>query len=99
MSTLQVVRDILTKPPEEDRYALLKTEIIKRLALSSEKKITKHYITTTPGPPVAARQRRLAPERLRAAKEEFNNLVKLGTVHIVRGSVLLLVIINCNRNR
>ncbi|XP_025837011.1 uncharacterized protein LOC112906659 [Agrilus planipennis] len=39
---------------------------------------TKHHIVTTPGPPVAQRPRRLAPDKLRAAKLEFEAMVKLG---------------------
>ena len=39
---------------------------------------TVHHILTTPGPPVAQRPRRLAPDRLQAAKQEFDNMVKLG---------------------
>lgn len=39
---------------------------------------TRHYIKTTPGPPVTQRPRRLAPDRLIAAKNEFDALIKLG---------------------
>ncbi|PAA46946.1 hypothetical protein BOX15_Mlig009783g10, partial [Macrostomum lignano] len=38
-----------------------------------------HYIPTT-GPPVHARARRLPPDKLAAAKEEFRNLEQLGIV-------------------
>ena len=38
-----------------------------------------HHIETT-GPPVSARPRRLAPERLRAAKQEFEHMLQLGIV-------------------
>ncbi|KAL1446423.1 hypothetical protein WDU94_000016 [Cyamophila willieti] len=41
---------------------------------------TKHYIQTTPGPSVASRPRRLAPDRLKAAKKEFDAMLKLGIV-------------------
>lgn len=41
---------------------------------------TKHYIKTTSGPPVASRPRRLAPDRLKAAKKEFDAMLKLGIV-------------------
>ena len=38
-----------------------------------------HHIETT-GPPVSARTRRLAPERLRIAREEFNHMLELGII-------------------
>lgn len=39
---------------------------------------TRHHIVTTPGPPVAQRPRRLAPDKLRVAKHEFETMVHLG---------------------
>lgn len=39
---------------------------------------TLHYIRTTPGPPVYSRPRRLAPDRLRIAIKEFEELVRTG---------------------
>lgn len=39
---------------------------------------TKHYIRTTPGPPVSGRPRRLAPDRFRAAKKEFETMMRMG---------------------
>lgn len=41
---------------------------------------TVHHIRTTPGPPVACRTRRLAPDRLRVAKAEFEGMVRIGIV-------------------
>ena len=38
-----------------------------------------HHIETT-GPPVSARPRRLAPDRLRAAKQEFEHMFQLGII-------------------
>ena len=38
-----------------------------------------HHITTT-GPPVSARTRRLAPERLQIARQEFDHMLQLGIV-------------------
>ncbi|KAJ1518995.1 hypothetical protein ONE63_011376 [Megalurothrips usitatus] len=40
---------------------------------------TVHHIRTTPGPPVAARPRRLAPAKLLVAQAEFDNMVRTGT--------------------
>ncbi|XP_043479977.1 uncharacterized protein LOC122509791 [Leptopilina heterotoma] len=39
---------------------------------------TRHHILTTPGPPVAQKPRRLAPDRLQIAKSNFATFVKLG---------------------
>lgn len=41
---------------------------------------TVHHITTTPGPPVSARPRRLAPERYRVARVELHQMVRDGIV-------------------
>ena len=38
-----------------------------------------HHITTT-GPPVSARTRRLAPERLKIARQEFDHMLQLGII-------------------
>ena len=38
-----------------------------------------HHIETT-GPPASARHRRLAPDRLRAAKQEFEHMLQLGII-------------------
>ena len=46
-------------------------------ALSKPKHNVQHHIVTG-GPPVHARARRLAPERLKIAKEEFQTLLDLG---------------------
>jgi len=40
---------------------------------------TVHHIRTTPGPPVTSRPRRLAPDRLRIAKSEFEEMLRNGT--------------------
>lgn len=42
------------------------------------KHATQHYIETTLEPPVACRPRRLAPDRLIAAKREFQKMVEIG---------------------
>lgn len=41
---------------------------------------TVHYIKTSPGPPEACRPRRLAPEKLKAAKKEFDLLLQEGII-------------------
>jgi hypothetical protein len=40
---------------------------------------TVHHIRTTPGPPVSCRHRRLAPDRHKIAKAEFDAMVSDGT--------------------
>jgi cleavage and polyadenylation specificity factor subunit 1 len=39
---------------------------------------TVHHIRNTPGPPVTPRPRRLAPDRLRIAKSEFEEMFRNG---------------------
>ncbi|XP_044757823.1 uncharacterized protein LOC123315977 [Coccinella septempunctata] len=39
---------------------------------------TRHHIKTMPGPPVASRPRRLAPDEYKAAKKEFEAMLRLG---------------------
>lgn len=43
---------------------------------------TRHHITTTPGPSVACRPRRLAPDRLIIAKKEFEAMIRLGIARL-----------------
>lgn len=40
---------------------------------------TKHHIRTTPGPPIACPPRRLAPQKLKLAKQEFEAMLAVGT--------------------
>lgn len=40
---------------------------------------TIHYINTTDGPPVSCKPRRLAPDKLRIAQNEFDAMVRAGT--------------------
>ncbi|KAJ8724718.1 hypothetical protein PYW07_015676 [Mythimna separata] len=40
---------------------------------------TVHHIRTTPGPPVSCSPRRLAPDKLKIAKDEFDAMLKCGT--------------------
>lgn len=39
---------------------------------------TQHFIKTTSGPPACSRPRRLAPDRLKIAKQEFEDMVRTG---------------------
>jgi hypothetical protein len=45
----------------------------------------KHHIRTTPGPPVACRPRRLAPDRLAVDKAEFDAMLRDGTARRAEG--------------
>jgi len=40
---------------------------------------TQHHIRTTPGPPSSCRPRRLGPEKLKIAKEQFDQMLQAGT--------------------
>ena len=40
----------------------------------------RHHIKTTPGPPVHSKPRRLAPDRYRKVKAEFDLMIKLGII-------------------
>lgn len=46
---------------------------------------TKHHIQTTPGPPVSCKPRRLAPDKLKAAKKEFEAMIQLGIIRPSQG--------------
>jgi transposase InsO family protein len=51
-------------------------------AIKSVRKVkhnTVHHIKTTPGPPIASRPRRLAPDRLQITKREFETMLQDGT--------------------
>ena len=61
--------EILSRFPEITRPGGAPTEV---------KHATKHHILTTPGPPVAQKPRRLAPDKFKAAKKEFDTMLKLG---------------------
>lgn len=61
---------LLAQYPELTRPAVFRRESVKHN--------TVHYIQTTPGPPVYSKPRRLAPDRLKAAKTEFVLLLKQG---------------------
>ncbi|XP_076245408.1 uncharacterized protein LOC143185957 [Calliopsis andreniformis] len=39
---------------------------------------TVHFIRTTPGPPVTCKSQRLAPDRLKSARREFETMMRLG---------------------
>lgn len=71
------IKSILTV----DRY----TELLSRFKSITQmnyganpKTNTIHHIETSKGPPITARPRRLNPEKLAAAKTEFQYLIKMG---------------------
>jgi len=41
---------------------------------------TVHHILTSPGQPIACHPRRLAPGRLKISKQEFAEIIKVGTI-------------------
>jgi hypothetical protein len=55
-------------------------EIIRPAGVPREPRhATVRHIRTTPGPPVASRPPRLAPDHLRIAKSEFEEMIRNGT--------------------
>lgn len=47
---------------------------------------TRHFIRTSEGPPICCRPRRLAPQKLIAAKREFEDMVQCGTARPSEGA-------------
>lgn len=54
--------------------------IVQRIKDPRKAHSTRHYIETTPGPPESCRPRRLTPEKLKAAKLEFDLLRQEGII-------------------
>lgn len=50
------------------------------------KHTTKHHIATTPGPPIASKPRRLAPDKLKIAKAEFEAMLRQGIIRPSKSS-------------
>lgn len=70
VSGMSQFHELLRQYPEITRPAGLPKEC---------KHNTKHHIRVTPGPPVSARPRRLAPDRLLIARKEFEDMLQNGT--------------------
>ena len=69
--------DIFTEFPDLTRPSGVQWEVRHNMV---------HHINMTPGPPVSSRPRRLAPDRLRIAKAEFDAMLKDGTARSSDGS-------------
>ena len=80
----QKVRDILIHTSQATQYDILKVELIQRTSASEQK--TASPILPTVGPPVSARPRRLASERLTIAKAEFDHMLQLGIIRPSKSS-------------
>lgn len=52
---------------------------------------TVHHIRITPGPPVSSTPRRLAPDKLKIARQEFQSMLSNGTAQTFRKLVVLTV--------
>ncbi|XP_050340896.1 uncharacterized protein LOC126767415 [Bactrocera neohumeralis] len=78
--TVQSIK--LQQPNQSSGFWQLLAEYPKITRLDGEPKqtlhTTQHHIKTTPGVPVSSRARRLAPERLKIAKAEFQKIINLG---------------------
>lgn len=70
MSGNTLYHEILTQYPEITRPSGIHSKIPHN---------TVHHIRTTPGPPVSCSPRRLAPDRLKIAKAEFEAMLQIGT--------------------
>lgn len=56
-------------------------EITRPAGIPAETKhSTRHHIRTIPGPPVFSKPRRLASDKLKTAKKEFDNMLQLGII-------------------
>ncbi|CAH4028160.1 unnamed protein product [Pieris brassicae] len=92
------------RAPCTSRYHILLTEFPEVTKPSGEpgvreiKQKTLHYIRTTPGPPVFSRPRRLAPDRLRRAKREFEDMVRTANGLVERFHRQLKAAIMCHDN-
>lgn len=67
-----VYHQLLVEYPELTRPPVFRRETIKHNV--------KHYIKTTPGPPVYSKPRRLAPDRFKEAKAEFDLMIEQGVI-------------------
>ena len=81
----RTVSDGLTLPclDSQDPYAAVLAEFPNLLRPRATKQLCQHDVThhiRTTGPPVSARPRHLPPDRLCAAKQEFNHMLDLGVI-------------------
>lgn len=67
-----VYHKLLSKYPELTRPPVFRKDLIKHKV--------QHFIKTTPGPPVSSKPRRLAPDRLKAIKAEFELMLQQGVI-------------------
>ena len=82
MTTVRCVSPVLVEPSQSEYLNILK-EFPTTTQPVTKEKIVKHNIThhiVTKGPPVYSKPRRLAPEKLKHAKSEFDNLLALGII-------------------
>ena len=73
---------VLAQPPA-NRFAAILSEFPLLTRPQTINQAPKHTVThhiTTSGPPVSTRPRRLAPERLRIARHEFEHMLELGII-------------------
>ena len=77
------VSPVLLNPAQSTRYDAILSEFPQITQPVYKDDPTNHDVThciVTNGQPVVARPRRLAPDRLRIAKEEFNHMMDLGII-------------------
>ncbi len=74
---------VFTGPSSNTRYATILGQYPAITRPCFKDTIPKHDVThhiTTKGPPVSARPRRLAPDKLKSAKAEFDHMLQLGII-------------------
>ena len=83
---------LVTRPlPNDITYGRILADFPSVTQVSFSDRPIKHKVThhiTTTGPPVCARTRRLAPERLQIARQEFDHMLELDNPTILQQLVL-----------
>ena len=74
-------------------------ELTRSAAANNEsKRSTKHFIHTTPGPPVTEKPRRIAPDRFKQVKKEFHDMIQRISGHHLctnYGVLYLFIKVSC----
>ena len=83
-SRTRLLSPVFTGPDQNTTYSAILSQYPSITRPSFKDTILKHDVTNhiaTKGPPVAARPRRLAPDKLKVAKAEFEHMLQLGIIH------------------
>ena len=83
VSRTSLLSPVFTGPDQNARYSAILSQYPSITRPSFKDTIFKHDVThhiATKGPPVAARPRRLAPDKLKVAKAEFEHMLQFGII-------------------